>query len=159
LINLSLLGIDVHKDTPVEILHTVLLGVVKYFWGQTIYLIKEGKFTDKFQARLTSISEDGLKIQKINAAYMCKYSGHLIGKHMKAIAQTMCFVVFDMVPRRVLNAWNVLGHLMVLLWHTRIDDLEAYLVRMSTFYFTLDALFDANQYRKHFKPQLLIFLT
>ncbi|GJJ10219.1 hypothetical protein Clacol_004445 [Clathrus columnatus] len=34
---LEMLGLNVHLDCPTEILHTVLLGVVKYFWGQTVW--------------------------------------------------------------------------------------------------------------------------
>ncbi|KAG1824629.1 uncharacterized protein BJ212DRAFT_1444390 [Suillus subaureus] len=32
---LGMHAFNVHMDTPTEIFHTILLGVVKYFWGQT----------------------------------------------------------------------------------------------------------------------------
>lgn len=35
-INVNLGGLDPHQDTPVEILHVVLLGFIKYFWRDLI---------------------------------------------------------------------------------------------------------------------------
>lgn len=122
-------GLDIHKDTPTEILHTVLLGVVKYFWGQTMWLLDKTKQVPLFQSRLNSIIEDGLNIPKISGDYMCQYRGGLIGKHFKTIAQVMAFTVYDLVPREVLDAWNLIGRLIVLLWHTEIDDMQTYIVR------------------------------
>lgn len=122
-------GVDIHKDTPTEILHTILLGVVKYFWGQTVWYLEKGKHLPLFQTRLNSVVKDGLNIPKIPADYMCQYRGGLIGKHFKTISQIMAFVVYDLVPREVLDAWLIIGRLTVLLWHTEIDDVSVYMVR------------------------------
>jgi hypothetical protein len=122
-------GVDISQDTPTEILHTVLLGVVKYFWGQTVFILEKEKKFDLFQARLNSIVEDGLDVPKITADYMCRYRGGLIGKHFKTLAQVMAFTVYDLVSEDVLNAWLILGRLIVLLWHTEIDDIEKYTVQ------------------------------
>lgn len=59
---------------------------------------------------------------------MCQYRGGLIGKHFKTISQVMAFVVYDLVPREVLDAWLVIGRLTVLLWHTEIEDMSVYVV-------------------------------
>lgn len=122
------IGVDIHKDTPTEILHTILLGIVKYFWGQTVFLLEKSKKFDVFQSRLNSVVQDGLNIPKIPADYMCQYKGGLIGKHFKTISQIMAFTIYDLVPREVLSAWTIIGRLTVLLWHTEIDDVSAYLV-------------------------------
>ncbi|KAJ7460180.1 hypothetical protein FB451DRAFT_1045417, partial [Mycena latifolia] len=119
-------GIDMHKDTPTEILHTILLGVVKYYWGQTVWLLEKGKDFALFQTRLNSILADGLNIPKIQADYMCQYKGGLIGKHFKTLSQIMAFAVEGLVPADVLEAWLILGRLTVLLWHTEIEDLKSY---------------------------------
>lgn len=105
------------------------MGIVKYFWGQTVWLLDKSKNFETFQARLNSIVSDGLNVPKIPADYMCHYRGGLIGKHFKTISQIMAFTVYDLVPTEVLNAWLVIGRLTVLLWHTEIEDINEYTVR------------------------------
>jgi len=82
-----------------------------------------------FQMRLASLNHEGLNIPKISADYMCRYAGGLNGKHFKTIAQVMPFVVHGLVPKTVLNAWSVIGELVVLLWHTEIPSIPEYTVR------------------------------
>ncbi|KAF8430572.1 hypothetical protein L210DRAFT_1019310 [Boletus edulis BED1] len=128
---LGMRGLDIHKDTPTEILHTILLGVVKYFWGQTAYILDKANLLDKFRMRLESIEKDGLNTPSFAADYIVRYKGGLVGKHFKSLAQLMAFLVYDLVPQSVLDAWVLIGRLVVLLWHTSIDDLESYLATLS----------------------------
>ncbi|KAI9434379.1 hypothetical protein H4582DRAFT_1784468, partial [Lactarius indigo] len=119
-------------DTPTEILHTVLLGVVKYYWAQTIWYLKNrSKNTTLFQTRLASVDWNGLNAPSTDAEYMCQYHGSLIGKHFKSLAQVMPFVIYGLVHEDVLHAWNIIGTLLVLLWHTEIGDLEHYLASLT----------------------------
>ncbi|KAG1726440.1 uncharacterized protein EDB91DRAFT_1254343 [Suillus paluster] len=125
------LCINIHLDTPTEILHTVLLGVVKYFWGQTVFLLEKAKLLHVFQSCLEFVDKDGMNAPSLNADYICHYKGSLIGKHFKSLAQVMPFLVHDLVPWTVLNAWSVIGELVALVWHTTIPDTEEYLARLS----------------------------
>ncbi|KAI0345233.1 hypothetical protein BDW22DRAFT_1470253, partial [Trametopsis cervina] len=129
--NLNLIGVDIHKDTPTEILHTVLLGVVKYFWGQTVFIIEKAKSLTLLQSRMESLSKCGLDLPSFNPDYMCRYRGSLIGKHFKSLAQVMPFLVYDLVPQVVVDGWNIIGELVVLLWHTEIIEREEYLAQLS----------------------------
>ncbi|KAH9949290.1 hypothetical protein B0H21DRAFT_889914 [Amylocystis lapponica] len=128
---LGMPGVDIHQDTPTEILHTLLLGVVKYFWGQTVWLLAKSKLMGIFQTRLASISTAGLNDPTLGAEYICQYKGGLIGKHFKSLAQVMPYVVYDLVPQTVLDGWTAIGALVVLLWHTEIKNTEAYLAELS----------------------------
>ncbi|KAF8268660.1 hypothetical protein EI94DRAFT_1531919, partial [Lactarius quietus] len=64
------------------------------------------------------------------AEYICQYHNSLIGKHFKSLTQVMPFLIFDLVPQDVLHTWNIIGMLVVLLWHTKIEDMELYLVSL-----------------------------
>jgi hypothetical protein len=125
------IGINIHMDTPTEILHTVLLGVVKYFWGQTVFLLEKAKLLNCFQTHLNSLDKDGLNAPSLNADYICHYKGGLISKHFKSLVQVMLFVINDLVPKSVLDGWTLIGELVVLIWHTKIDDTEQYLAKLT----------------------------
>jgi len=126
---MSNIGVDIHKDTPTEILHTILLGIVKYYWAQTVWHLEKEKKMSLFQIRLGSVATAGLNIPSIQVEYICHYKGGLIGKHFKTLMQVMSFLVFDLVPRDVLQAWLVIGRLMVIAWCTDIEDIDGYTVR------------------------------
>ncbi|EGN93454.1 hypothetical protein SERLA73DRAFT_64084 [Serpula lacrymans var. lacrymans S7.3] len=128
---LGMPGMDIHQDTPTKILHTVLLGVAKYFWGQTVWLLDEAHLLTTFQRCLESINKDGLNYPTLGAEYICRFKGSLIGKHFKSLAQVMPYLIYNLVSSDVLDGWTVLGDLIVLLWHTRIDNTNEYLVRIS----------------------------
>ena len=128
---LGMHGLDIHKDTPTEILHTILLGVVKYFWGQTVHILEKDHSLKIFQTRLESVNKEGLNSRTLNADYIVRYKGSLVGKHFKSLAQVMPYLIYDLVPEKVLQGWLVIGKLIVLLWHTSIDDTESYLVSPS----------------------------
>lgn len=125
---LGMAGLNIHQDTPTEILHTILLGVVKYFWGQTVYILDKANFLGIFQTRLDSVEKGGLGSTTLGADYIVRYKGGLIGRHFKSLAQVMPYLIYDLVPQTVLDGWSTIGKLIVLLWHTTIEDTETYLV-------------------------------
>ena len=130
---LSIHGLDIHKDTPTKILHTILLDIVKYFWGQTTFILDKANLLGMFQTQLESINKDGLNSLTLGANYIVRYKGSLVGKHFKSLAQVMPHLIYDLVPEAVLEGWLVIGRLIVLLWHTSIEDTECYLVSTSLF--------------------------
>lgn len=129
---------NIHLDTPTEILHTILIGAVKYFWAQTMVIVEKGGKMDLFRTRLASVDSAGLRDADLRADYLIAYKGSLIGKHFKSLAQVMPFLIHDITTEDVLKAWISIGSLVVLLWHTEIADTEAYLVSVKAWSLTVD---------------------
>jgi hypothetical protein len=71
-------------------------------------------------------------VASTSAEYICQYNGSLIRKHFKSLAQVIPFLIYDLVAQDVLHTWNIIGMLVVLLWHTEIEDVEDYLVSSGT---------------------------
>ncbi|KAJ7195227.1 hypothetical protein GGX14DRAFT_404142 [Mycena pura] len=84
---LDIAGLDPNRDTPVEILHTILLGIMKYTWHM-LWSSWSAKEAELFTIRLQSTDIDGLDIPPIRAAYMMQYKNNLIGKHFKTLIVT-----------------------------------------------------------------------
>ncbi|KAJ7852374.1 hypothetical protein B0H14DRAFT_3658548 [Mycena olivaceomarginata] len=88
---LDIVGLDPSQDTPVELLHTILLGVMKYIW----HLLNTSQWSDTdrhlFAIRLQTTDLSGLTVPPLRAGYMIQYKNNLIGKHFKTLMQTLAF--------------------------------------------------------------------
>ena len=121
-----LTGFDPTQDSPIEILHTILLGVVKYVWH-----FSHTGWTDEQQrlyaVRLQAASIDGLDMPPFRPGYIMQYAGSLIGRQLKAVGQINAFLTHDICEPRVFALWRAVSELMALLWIPEVDNLEQYL--------------------------------
>lgn len=91
------------------------------------FLSKRNKLSE-FQARLNSVSVDGLSINPIQAQYIVQYRNSLIGRHFKSIVQVIAFTLHGLVDDNIRDIWAAAGNMVSLLWYTEIEDMEAYCV-------------------------------
>ncbi|EGO18368.1 hypothetical protein SERLADRAFT_412260 [Serpula lacrymans var. lacrymans S7.9] len=128
-------GLDPHQDTPVKILHVVLLGFVKYLWRDLIQLQLKGKL-DKLNllaTRLLSLNVNGLGISPLAGKTLGQYSGSLTGRDFCAIVQVAPFVIYDLVSKECMDTWVALSKLIPLIYQPEIHDINAHLVSGSLF--------------------------
>ena len=124
-------GLDPHADTPVEILHTVLLGFVKYFWRDIVHnqLGTNTRKKELLKTRLSSLDVSGLQLgQRLNGHTLVQYAGSLTGRDFRVIAQVAPYVLYDLVPTVCLDAWVSLSNLVPLIWQPAIPDIDEYIV-------------------------------
>ncbi|KAG5642862.1 hypothetical protein DXG03_002007 [Asterophora parasitica] len=121
--------LDPHQDTPVEILHVILLGFVKYLWRDLIQNQLKNKEDKKvlLATRLTSFDVAGFGISPLAGRTLVQYSGSLTGRDFRAIAQAAPFVVYDLVSKDCLDTWVALSKLIPLIWQPEIADVERHI--------------------------------
>ncbi|KAJ7170381.1 hypothetical protein C8R43DRAFT_1120811 [Mycena crocata] len=126
---LDIAGLDPSQDTPVELLHTILLGVIKYIWHH----MNTNRWSDSdrhlLAIRLQSTNLSGLTVPPIRAGYMIQYKNNLIGKHFKTLMQADTAISPSDLGAR--------------LWVAEIDDMDQYLGQIKIAVANLLDVFDA----------------
>jgi hypothetical protein len=119
--------LDPHQDTPVEILHVILLGFVKYFWRDAVARVKKAD-KDILISRLSSFDVSGLGISPLSGHTLVNYSGSLTGRDFRTIVQAAPFVLQGLLLPEYIELWAALSSVVTLVWQPHIPDLERYTV-------------------------------
>ncbi|KAJ7885706.1 hypothetical protein B0H14DRAFT_2338587 [Mycena olivaceomarginata] len=152
---LRLRSLDPHRDSPCEILHTILLGEDKYVWHETtkVWNDEQGAL---FAARLQSASLDGLNLPSLRSKYMVQYKKSLIGKHYKALQQLGIFQLdATLCSQEVFELWKANGVLGALLWFPEIKDMDQYLAIAIDNVLDCWAVVDPTQITQKYKLHVL----
>ncbi|EJD42846.1 hypothetical protein AURDEDRAFT_67176, partial [Auricularia subglabra TFB-10046 SS5] len=136
---LTFAGLDPNVDTPVEILHTVLLGIVKYAW-HGFHMGWTPDSPETFVARLQATDMHGLSSVPLRASYIVQYKNNLVGKHFKTLMQTLSFHAHGLTSDGHFHLFKCIGALGAALWVVEIDDLEQYLADLEVL---IDNVLDA----------------
>ncbi|KAA1077301.1 hypothetical protein PGT21_002490 [Puccinia graminis f. sp. tritici] len=113
------------RDTPVEVLHVFLLGVVKYMVRDVMGRAKPaqlGVIEGWYRAFVTT----SLNIPSLSPYYMARHSTNFVGKEFKIVLQSAPFVLFTFMTAEERRAWSALCELAPLVFQTRIDDMDSY---------------------------------
>lgn len=123
------LGLDPHQDTPVEILHVILLGVVKYYWRDAVARISK-KDHEILIGRLSSFNTWGMDLSPLAGKTLVNYAGSLTGRDFRALVQAAPFVLHGLLSNEQVEVWKALSALVSLVWQPEIHDIEQYLVSL-----------------------------
>lgn len=123
------IGLNPHSDTPVEILHVILLGIIKYFWRDAIKRMDD-KQKATLKTRIASFNTTGLApgVSHLAAATLVDYAGSLVGRDFRLVVQFAPFVLVDLVEPTALAAWIALGSVVRMTWQPEIDGVDEYMV-------------------------------
>ncbi|KAA1114601.1 hypothetical protein PGT21_014993 [Puccinia graminis f. sp. tritici] len=123
---LELIGFDGVKDTPVEILHVVLLGVVKYLARDLVAGVPQTQ-RYKLIARLESFNCQSLNIDSLKPDYLIQHIKSLVGRDFKIIIQAAPFVFSETMTPDQKEIWFALCKLTPFIFQTKIANEEDYL--------------------------------
>ncbi|KAJ6487363.1 hypothetical protein C8R47DRAFT_979100 [Mycena vitilis] len=127
---LSIDEFDANSDTPVEILHVVLLGVVKYWWRDAVSR-QNSKGKEELKARLSSVDVAGLNTPPIRGNTYVQYAGSLVGRDFRVILQVALVVLHGLIPQAHYDGWVALCTLAPLMFQPAIENLPSYIEKLN----------------------------
>ncbi|KAI9624088.1 hypothetical protein KEM48_009166 [Puccinia striiformis f. sp. tritici PST-130] len=123
---LYLLAFDGCQDTPVEILHVILLGVVKYLWKDFMGQLKPAQLHE-IEARWAAFQINGLNVAPIQAKYVIAHYKSFAGKEFQVVLQATPFVLFPLMTNEQREIWTDLCYIGSYAFQTHIIDMESYI--------------------------------
>ncbi|OAV89083.1 hypothetical protein PTTG_28819 [Puccinia triticina 1-1 BBBD Race 1] len=131
---LKLKGFDGVKDTPIEILHVVLLGFVKYLARDALSGKKlKPHQQNELRARLQLFNTQALNIPPINAKSFVNHIKSLVGKEFKILVQAAPFVFFQFLTPKRKAIWTAVCQLVPFIFVTKINNMEEYQKRIKIY--------------------------
>ncbi|KAH9818003.1 hypothetical protein DFH28DRAFT_926198 [Melampsora americana] len=123
---LKLEGFEGHLDIPVESLHVVLLGVVKYLFRDAMDNLPDSALPSVL-ARWKSFDTSGLNVPPIQPKTLTSYYQSLVGKDFQTILQSVPFVLYPHFSYERRRMWTALVHLGSYIFQTEITHMRTYL--------------------------------
>lgn len=105
--------------TPIELLHTLLLGLIKYFTRKSVALMDDEKKA-VLSARIRGLHKGGLGFAS-DAKSLVKYTGSLNGKDFRFFVLVAPFVLQDLVPQEWMDAWVAIARFNAVAYRRIID--------------------------------------
>ncbi|OAV92820.1 hypothetical protein PTTG_04927 [Puccinia triticina 1-1 BBBD Race 1] len=126
---LELIGFDGVLDTPVEVLHVVLLGAVKYLARDLVSGVSDSDRTELI-GRLEGFNCSGLNIESFKPKYLIKHIKSLVGRDFKILLQAAPFVFTDYMCSETKPIWFALCKLTPFIFQTTINNMKTFLVNL-----------------------------
>ncbi|KAI8816376.1 uncharacterized protein EV422DRAFT_477788, partial [Fimicolochytrium jonesii] len=111
-------------DTPVEVLHTTLLGTLKWLMRGTIPTLNDEQ-KGTLVVRIDNASYAGF-VMSLRGNEIVKYVGSLIGRDLKVFFQIAPFLLHGLVAEELMSVWQAMSELSALAYASVILDLDEY---------------------------------
>jgi len=121
---------DPNTDTPIEILHVILLGIAKYFWRDAVSRLTPVQ-SSELVARLSSVDTPGLGFSKLRGKVLVQYAGSLVGRDFRAIIQVAPIVLHGLLPMNIYEAWLALCRVAPLAFQHEIQDIDEFCIALA----------------------------
>jgi hypothetical protein len=101
---------DPHDHMPIEILHVLLLRLVRYFWHDAVARMTPIQ-KETVVARLVSLDIEGLgpNDSRLSGQTLVQYSGSLVGCDFCIIIQLAIFTLYDILLPKIFESWTALS--------------------------------------------------